>query len=170
MTLTLQDNAGTVAGANAYISVADFKAYHDVRGNSYSAYTDTEIDNAIIQATDYVDVRFNFVGWKLSGRDQTTEWPRAGAIDRQGWRVQDIPEEVKDGVAEYALRSLEVGLMVNPVIDKTGREVESTEIKAGPITKKTSYVSSGQNGFKPFALADALIAKLLQPAGMIVRG
>ena len=170
MALIEQDNTGTVSGANAYIPVAYFKAYHDARGNSYFAYTDTEMDNAIIRSTDYVDARFNFVGSKLNGRDQTTEWPRSSAIDRSGWYVQDIPEEIKDGVSEYALKALSVGLMTDPVTDKTGQEVSSTETKAGPITKKVSYVSSGQSGFKPFALADALIAKLLQPAGMIVRG
>ena len=38
MALIQQSDIGNVAGANAYISVADFKAYHSDSGNDFSAY------------------------------------------------------------------------------------------------------------------------------------
>ena len=100
MALIEQDNTGAVSGANAYISVAYFKTYHDTRGNNYLAYTDTEIENAIIRSTDYVDIRFSFVGSKSNARDQLTQWPRSSALDRDGWYVTGIPLEIKDAIAE----------------------------------------------------------------------
>ena len=170
MALIVQDDAGAVSGANAYISLVAFKAYHNARGNNYLAYTDTEIENAIIRSTDYVDIRFNFIGSKLNARDQLTQWPRSSALDRDGWYVTGIPLEIKDAIAEYAFRALSSLLIPDPVTDKTGREVESTEIKAGPITKKVSYIGRGQNTFKPFPKADRILANLLEPVGMIARG
>jgi hypothetical protein len=43
MTLIVQNDAGDAAGANGYISVAEFKTYHDARGNSYAGKTDDQI-------------------------------------------------------------------------------------------------------------------------------
>lgn len=170
MALIVQDDTGAVSGANAYISLVEFKTYHDTRGNNYLAFTDTEIENAIIRSSDYVDIRFDFIGSKLNARDQITQWPRSSALDRDGWYVTGIPLEIKDAIAEYAFRALSSPLIPDPVTDKTGREVESTEIKAGPITKKVSYIGRGQNTFKPFPKADRILANLLEPAGMIARG
>lgn len=65
MALKVQNSQGTVVGANAYITLAEFKSYHDDRGNDYSGFTDPKISAAIVLATDYLDTRFSFLGVKL---------------------------------------------------------------------------------------------------------
>lgn len=80
-----QDDTGTVVDANAYDTVAAFKAYHALRGNDVTALSDDQIAVALIRATDYIDVRFTFPGIQLVKEDdtadppvvaQTTAWPR----------------------------------------------------------------------------------------------
>lgn len=55
-----------IDGANAYIQVSDFVKYHLARGNAVPAGAATEeIQQAIVQATDYLDQRYQFSGVKL---------------------------------------------------------------------------------------------------------
>ncbi len=51
-------------GANAYMTVEQFKAYHDARGNSYSASPIETIRYAIVKATDYLDQKYRYKGTK----------------------------------------------------------------------------------------------------------
>lgn len=53
-------------GANAYISVDQFKQYHNSRGNDYSDSPVESIQYAIVKATDYIDQKYRFKGVKLS--------------------------------------------------------------------------------------------------------
>jgi hypothetical protein len=90
MAFNVQNDDGTVVDANAYIDVATFKAYHDSRGNDYSAYSDTLIQKAIVRATDFVDTRFTYKGVKLNtdpeNAPQFTQWPRrAGSEQFAPW-------------------------------------------------------------------------------------
>lgn len=64
MALTVQNSDGSVSGANAYVTLAEFKSYHGDRGNDYSAFSDPQINSAIIRATDFIDTRFAFRGVK----------------------------------------------------------------------------------------------------------
>lgn len=54
-----------IQGANAYISIAEFKTYHNSRGNSFGSATDTSIKQAIVKSTDYIDQKYRFSGVKL---------------------------------------------------------------------------------------------------------
>ena len=54
-----------ITGANAYLKVSDFQAYHDARGNLYAASPETAIQAAIVKATDYIDQRYRFKGVRL---------------------------------------------------------------------------------------------------------
>ncbi len=60
----VQDNVGGVANANAYVTLAAFKQYHDNRGNDYTTggYTDPQLQTAVVRATQYLDNRFSFPG------------------------------------------------------------------------------------------------------------
>ena len=116
MALTVQDDNGSVAGANSYVTVAEFKAYHTDRGNAFTA-TDSAIEKALVGASDYLDTRFSYIGKRLRGREQTTEWPRYNAFDKDDVAVSGIPVEVKEAVAEYALRALDAPLNADPVQD-----------------------------------------------------
>ncbi len=65
MTFTVETGLGVLA-ANAYSPLATFKTYHNDRGNDFSNFTDPEIQQGIIAATDFIDSRWGdrFLGRK----------------------------------------------------------------------------------------------------------
>lgn len=155
MALIVQSNDGNVAGANAYITVAEFTAYHDARGNARpGSPTNDDIEKAIIRATDFVDARFNYVGRPLRGRDQTTDWPRMDAWDRYRNLVTGIPVEVKEATAEYALRALTIDLNPDPTRDESGMTVQSKSEQVGPIARTVSYAEGGAFTMPKYPVAD----------------
>lgn len=95
----------------AYGTTAGYKAWADARGVSYADKTDEQIDAARERASDYIDgaYRGQFPGVRTAGRDQTREWPRAGAYDREGLPVDSagVPVEIETATYEGAKRELE---------------------------------------------------------------
>jgi hypothetical protein len=134
----VQDDSGSVAGANAYITVAEFKSYHNARGNDFSAYGGGSIEKAIVKATDYLDQRFTFVG-EMASVAQRTQWPRLSAEDASENLRTGIPFEVKEACAEYAL--IAAGQELNPV-PTTPSSVKRKREKVGPIEEETEYAGS----------------------------
>ena len=171
MAFTVQNDNGTQEGANAYVSVDFFKAYHLDRANAYTA-TDEQIQAAIIKATDYLDTRFPFIGTKAYGRDQTTAWPRVDAFDLDGYSVDGLPEEIKNAVCEYAIRALASSLMADPSRDATGAAIQSKENTVGPITEKITFATGAAYTLPKYPAADRrLIASgLVVSGGSSVRG
>ena len=141
MAFTVQQDT-PVAGANSYVAVADFKAYHADRGNTYTA-EDTAIEQALVKATDYLDTRFRFIGYR-SDKTQTTEWPRENAWDDRGDAVDGVPQAVKDATSEYALRALTADLLADPDRDASGRDVASKSEAVGPLKESVEYAHGGQ--------------------------
>lgn len=157
MTLVLQNSTGTVTGANAYLSVADFKSFHDDRGNDYSDYTDPEIAAALVKSTDYLDGRFEYVGRRYN-LYQLTQWPRLDAVTPDGLTVQGIPTEVQRASALYALRVLSgTTLAPDPTPSATGGAVLSSSVKVGPIETRESYASGGSYSQPIYPEADMLL-------------
>lgn len=173
MPLIVQNDTGSEADANAYITVTYFKAYHDERGNDYSAAADDDaIEYAIIKATDYIDQRFNFVGRKRIGREQTTQWPRTNAFDRDRYYVTDLPHEIKEACAEYALRAITTVLNPDPERDETGSLIQSKSETVGPITESVSFVSGSMFLMPKYPAADQKLVKsgLVRRGGEVRRG
>lgn len=173
MTLIVQDDSGTVAGANGYVTVAEFKSYHDARGNAYGSATDSAIGIAIIKATDYLDTRFNFKGTRShQGSSQPTQWPRLNVVNSDGFWVSGIPDEVKKACCEYALRALSASLMSDPVsIDDSGRSVKRISKKAGPVSKDVEYSDSTAYQLPTYPAADRILftSGLLQSSNQLAR-
>ena len=171
MSLIVQDDSGTVPGANGYLPLQEFKDYHDARGTGYAGKTDEELEEAIIRATDYVDMRFNFVGRKRNGRSQATEWPRIGAFDRDRYHVQGIPDEIKEAVAEYALRALDATLNPDPDRDSSGAILQSKSETVGPISESVTYVASAVFSMPRYPAADQRLIRsgLVRTAGTVLR-
>ena len=159
---TVQDDNGTVVDANAYISAQEFKDYHDSRGNSYTN-TDALIQKAIVKATDYLDGRFNFVGFRRYS-DQTTAWPRWDAIDITDRFLRGIPDPIKHATAEYALRAMTATLAPDPTYDASGRGLSKVRKKVGPI--ETDKTFSGAFVMPIYPAAD----RKLYQWGLVVRG
>lgn len=165
MTLSVQDDTGLVSGANGYISVDWFKSYHQDRSQAFTA-TDSAIESAIVKATDYVDHRFRFVGRRSNGRQQSTEWPRFGAEDRDGYVIQGLPTELKEAVAEYALRALTAVLNPDPEATTTGAAILSKSETVGPISESVTYANAGRFDLPRYPVAD----QKLRSAGLTVSG
>ncbi len=172
MALIVQNNDGSVPGANAYISVEEFKAYHDDRAQPYAAYSDAEIETAIIRATDYLDQRFRYVGKRRQGRSQTTEWPRLDAWDGDGHYVNGIPAEVKEATAEYALRALSTVLNPDPEQSATGFAIQSKSESVGPISESVTYVTGAVFAMPRYPAADQRLLRsgLVRTGGAVLRG
>lgn len=146
MAFTVETGAG-LAGANAYLSVADFKTHHGDRGRVITAYGDTAIQAAIVKATDYLDKRFGgrFVGVKGSS-DQGLAWPRMGAMSRDGYSLDGIPKQLAKATAEYAYLALTLGTELAPNVESGIIEVSE---EVGPIKTTTKYSDSGYSGDNP---------------------
>lgn len=171
MALVVQNASGTQAGADAYVTVAQFKTYHTARGRDYSAYDDTAIEQAIVRATDYLDDRFSFIGEPAS-TDRSTEWPRHYAYDRYDDYVEGVPVEVIEATHEYAFIALSADLIPTPDRDGSGQTVQSKSETVGPITESVEYVSGGAFQLPKYPSADRKIIKrgLVERGGRLIRG
>ncbi len=142
MSFIVQTPDAPLSTANAYIAVQFFKDYHDLRGNAYTA-NDTEIEQAIVRATDYIDSRWTFGGAR-DDADQSTECPRSGVYDvNTGYTVDPYPSELEEACAEYAMSALASSLYPSPNVDTTGLQVKMTRKKADVLEKETEYFQSG---------------------------
>jgi len=172
MAFAVQDDNGGVSGANAYLSVADFKTYHDDRAQSYGGADDASIQARLVIATGYLDKRFAFVGRRTLGRGQTTQWPRVDAYDQDRRLVVGIPREVKEACAEYALRALSAPLLPDPSSDFTGSRVKMKKEVLGPLEETTQYTDSALYQLPRYPAADNLLSSsgLLLTGGQLMRG
>ena len=158
MAFTVQTNPPTV-DANAYISAAYFRDYHAERGRDLSStitYPDTMVQAAIVNATQYLDIRFEFAGYRVEA-DQTTEWPRSAAFNCRGDRVVGIPRAVQQATAEYAYRALTSTLLSDPDQDSSGRVVKSKSETVGPISERIEYSEYQGYVMPAYPLADKLL-------------
>ena len=175
MAFIVQDPDAPLSTANAYISVAYFKAYHDDRGNDYSSSTDSDIEESIVRVTDYVDSRWTFAGAREDS-DQSTECPRSGVYDpRTGFTVDPYPPELEEACAEYALSALAGSLYASPNVDNTGLKVKMTKKKVAVLETETEYFQGGSNSnaWVGYPVADAKMKKtrlLTSTRRTLVRG
>jgi hypothetical protein len=163
MALAVQNDSGTVAGANSYVTLAEFKAYHDDRGNSYAAYSDAQMTSACIRATDYIDGRFRYKGYRVNGTSQTTQWPRYNVVVDEVETVEGIPLEIKEACSEYALRALVAPLSPDPGL--TG-QIKKTHVKAGPVEEDITYNDTSSATLPVYPVAD----NKLRTAGLVITG
>jgi len=163
MSFLVEDGTG-LAGATSYGSVTEFVLYWADRGKDYSD-TDAElIVAALINATDYMEVRFGskFKGRKVSG-EQGLAWPRRYVTDREGYEIayDAVPSRIKRACFEYAKRALDADLLPDPSGDPN---VISETKTVGPITTSKTYAGSATGTkVKPYPMADALVNELTIP-------
>jgi hypothetical protein len=135
VTVVVETGSG-VTGANAFLSVADWKAYADQQGWDYSTaeYTEDQIGSAIVRGRAWLDAmyRSRWPGSRANGREQSTAWPRKDATDGDGEVIVDdeIPAEVKDASAEAAWRELQEPGSLSPDLERGGA-IKS--LKAGSV-------------------------------------
>lgn len=168
MAFIVQSDSGTVANANAYISVDEFKSYHDDRGRDYSDYATGDLEKAIVRATDYIDERWSFQGEKLNST-QSTSWPRRG-VYVDDLLVTGVPDDVKEACAEYAFITADgTELDPAPAVDARGQLVQRKREKVGPLEEETEYISGAVVAAPSFPVGDRKLADLILRAGTIRR-
>ena len=161
MALTVQDDDGEIANANAYIDADYFNEYFLTRAIDISDFEEEAIEGAIVSATDYIDNRWFFRGTKLA-ENQTTEFPRADLLDRYTNEVIGLPSNLKKATAEYARQCLlNDGLTIVPEISASGQQIIGKKEKVGPIEEETTFASGYVNEFRSYPVADALLASYL---------
>lgn len=104
--------------------------------------------------------------------EQPLEWPRINVLTRAGTYTDDVPDRVKQAMAEYALRALSAQLFTDPTINASGRTVVEEEVKVGPILSRTKFEEGGSLSqlIKPYPAADRLLAEYVSPPGGVIRG
>ncbi len=177
MSFVVEDGTG-LANANAYIDTTFADAYFADRGVAGWTGTSVVKQNAIVRATDYIEIRFSqlFKGAVLT-TVQSLAWPRQSEVVVDGVYYADpdfptgVPVQVKKACAEYALRALTTTLAPDPEVDASGRPLIMKSEKIGPITETTQYVPGTRVSiFKPYPAADALLRQLISNGARVIRG
>ena len=184
MALIPQTEDGLTANANCYGNMAFLVAYWTERGYTFPVanpsavppvtqpQADAIISAAGVKATDFMDGRWTFVGERQS-RDQTTEWPRTRAWDRDNHAVYGIPLQVKQAWAEYTLIAANGGdLEAVPERDTTGSRVLSKSEAVGPISQSVTYAAGGGYRKPVWPIPDGILKKrgLVLTSGRTIRG
>lgn len=105
MAIVVEDGTG-LADANSYVSIAYADSYFYDRGNSvWDTYTPENKAQALILATEYLDMYYNYTGYKSSST-QALDWPRDYAYDVDSNEITDIPVTLKKMTCEAAVRAI----------------------------------------------------------------
>lgn len=142
--------------ATSYVSVAEFQAWADQRLKSLTGKSADELGAAVNAASEYMDTRFTFVGYRKD-KFQSLEWPREQAWDSRGDRVESVPQAVKDACCGYAFLALSRELMPAPTRDGSGFVVKSKDEKVGPISESVEYDTSVGYDLPIFPAIDRLL-------------
>lgn len=152
--------------------MAEWKDYWVDAGFDFSAYTDTDIEVALIKATRYIELQYRsrFLGYRLE-TDQALSFPRVGiyidCVEQTG-----VPKYLKYATFEYAKRTLDddFELMPDPAeTDKTGQIIEHQKVQVGPIRKDTTYASVGAETTVRYPAADKWLLDLICSGGGVIR-
>ena len=168
MAFTLEDGTG-IAEANSYMSVAEFKTYHNDRGNVINDLGgDGGIQQALIRGTDYIEQRWGtlFMGSREFD-EQPLAFPRVNLYDRDGDLVQGIPDRLKFALAEYALQAKSSALFLEPTVDATGLRIRRQKI--GPIEQEFMPGDIPKTT-RSLPAADKWLQEYVVPGGRTMRG
>lgn len=171
MALITEDGTG-LANAESYCSVADADTYHAAHGNpsAWSQADEAAKESALRLATQYIDAtcrgRWRGVRATLT---QRLAWPRRGVTDADGLQVaaDELPRALVEATVVLAMK-VAGGETLLPDAENAAA-VERTRVSVGPVEEDIKY-AAGNPPFKRYALADALLRGLLQPAGLMQRG
>jgi len=142
-------------GVNSYLSVADADTYWSDRSNAAWAGTDAQKQAALIEATQYIDGAYDFIGTQKI--ENPLCWPRYDVEIKSGnflgiWYDADtIPQLIKDACCELALEALTDRL--DPVKDRGGM------IKR----EKVDVIEVEYMDFAPSGRTFGFVGKLLKP-------
>jgi len=158
----VKETGSGVTGANTYATLGTVSAYCTNHGVTTWASLASEAQKAaILRAMNYMESR-NWKGWK-DNQYNSLEWPRAGVVDRNNYGIPstDIPEQVKDALAEAAHRE---GDNANTMQKDLARGGKTKFEKIGPL--ETEYFSSASPS-KTFEVIDGMLKGLLTSSASV---
>lgn len=160
------EDGTVVAGANSFATVDAADVYFEDRGSAvWAAASDDNKEFALVAATDYINNRFIFLGWKYDD-EQPLEFPRVYEDEN----VASMPDKLLKATYEYAVRALEGILAPDPEVAANGQEVISHSEEVGPIREATMYRAAGSIAvWKPYPMADVLLRDLINTARRVIR-
>ena len=160
-TTFIVEDGSAVENANAYCEIADADQIIENYGNSedWSDATDDEKENAIREATRYLDLHYIWDGYKVYS-DQSLQWPRSEMYDEDDNYIADdeIPVKLIQACAYLALKVIEGDTLLEDL--KNESKVKRTRNVVGPLTKEIEYVD-GESPEKTYLVADKLVASFV---------
>jgi hypothetical protein len=158
-TLIVEDGSGVI-NADSYVSSAACDAYHTAFGNAaWALANDTQKDQALRSATQYLDSRYRFAGVRKT-YNQALMWPRSSVwVDGvyMLWPVNCVIQ----ACCELALRALS-GKLTNDSSDQ-----KTTSEKVGEI--EVHYAPSDNSGQIRYAVVDDLLRRVATAGGSVLR-
>lgn len=161
MTLIVEDGT-VVAGAESYLTIAQFKTYCDNRGIVYSSFTDTRLEQHARKAFDYMLQRYRGA-WKGYRKDalQVGDWPRSfvylepfvhGAVGSYPYLVDEdtIPFEIRNAQAELMVRVGEDELMPDLGQKELSITVGPISVTYDPNSPQNSRFEAVDGLLKPY--------------------
>lgn len=170
-TFVVEDGTG-LSTANSYLSVADADTYHNnvTRSDDWSGATAAVKQNALIVATQYLDIRYQgrWRGYRNSSA-QALAWPRCAVEDDDGYLLDSasLPQKLEDACAEMALRVV-LGDDLLGAVTETG-EVVSESVSVGPISESKTYAGGKPYGYE-YPKLDAMVRGLIGAGDTVIRG
>ena len=142
MAFTVQGDGSAVLGANSFATVEFFRALLADRNIDTAAYADQAVQGALVEATDYQDRLYPWIGWPTTDAQNRLGWPRSGAQVlpgavryRPGYVIPDnvMPLSIQEATVWFALARLESGL---PLAERRQTNAKKLKVKKiGPIEK-----------------------------------
>lgn len=132
----VEDGTG-LTNSNSYCSVQDFLDYWNARGISHDSLDVSKIESALVQATQYIDRSFRYIGQRPS-LEQALNWPRWYAYSPDGFMYSGLPNEIVYATCEAT------SLVLNDVqlfVSAESGISEKTE-NVGPV--QTTYKYKGE--------------------------
>lgn len=97
------ENGTGLTNANSFVSIEYADDYFSARNvTQWASLTDHEKEVLLIKATDYVNASYKFRG-KKSTQAQALSFPRTNCIDNDGYKVEGVPNNLKDAVCEASI-------------------------------------------------------------------
>jgi hypothetical protein len=166
MSLILETGSGT-PNANSYVSLEEADNYHTLYNNLDWAGTDAELEQALILATQSVDLLYGpkYLSWKKIESLSPLLFPRLWFYDNNYQIVtqNDIPPALKNAVCEIALMQLQ-GIDIFPQAN-LDKNVKLGKVKVGDIEVENQYVGSRGpevESFANFRKIDLILQPLLK--------
>jgi len=173
VTLIKEDGTGAVSGANAYEDVAGANQYMENtnRKDEWTAFSQATRRAALLTATQYMDDRYRcrYLGVRQESTEDTQplEFPREDLFFPSGAEIPaaQIPVEILEACAEFALIAAAGPIQPDPVYDSTGRSVERKLVRVeGAVTKDTTYGGSPTPVLnRRYPAAEQILSRWLRP-------